>query len=55
MTRPAGTAGPAPLVTLRNGAGAALIAATVLASMIGFLDAYVVNVAVNSGSAAAIS
>ena len=31
---------------LRSAAGAALIAATVLASMVGFLDAYVVNVAV---------
>jgi EmrB/QacA subfamily drug resistance transporter len=46
LNQPAGTAGPAPLVALRSGAGAALIAATVLASMIGFLDAYVVNVAV---------
>jgi EmrB/QacA subfamily drug resistance transporter len=33
-------------VLLRSGAGAALIAATVLASLIGFLDASVVNVAV---------
>ena len=34
------------LVPLRSGQGAALIAATVLASLIGFLDASVVNVAV---------
>src|SRR5437868_14453161 len=33
-------------VGLRTPAGAALIAATVLASMVGFLDAYMVNVAV---------
>jgi EmrB/QacA subfamily drug resistance transporter len=37
--------GPA-LVALRSPAGAALIAATVLASMVGFLDANVINVAV---------
>jgi EmrB/QacA subfamily drug resistance transporter len=38
---------PAPaLVPLRSGTGVALIAATVLASMAGFLDASVVNVAV---------
>src|SRR4051812_37532412 len=36
---------PAP-VALRSGAGVALIAATVLASMAGFLDASVVNVAI---------
>jgi EmrB/QacA subfamily drug resistance transporter len=36
----------APLVALRSGQGAALIAATVLASMAGFLDASVVNVAI---------
>src|SRR4051794_19039374 len=35
-----------PLVPLRSGPGAVLIAATVLASMVGFLDASVVNVAV---------
>jgi MFS family permease len=35
-----------PLLRLRSGTGAALIAATVLASMAGFLDASVVNVAV---------
>jgi MFS family permease len=35
-----------PLVPLRSGAGAGLVAATVLASMAGFLDASVVNVAV---------
>jgi EmrB/QacA subfamily drug resistance transporter len=46
VTQPAGTVGPAPLVALRSAGGAALIAATVLASLIGFLDAYVVNVAV---------
>jgi hypothetical protein len=34
------------LVPLRSRQGAALIAATVLASLIGFLDASVVNVAV---------
>src|SRR4051812_50074842 len=34
-----------PLVPLRSGPGAVLIAATVLASMVGFLDASVVNVA----------
>jgi MFS family permease len=33
-------------IRLRSGAGAALITATVLASMAGFLDASVVNVAV---------
>jgi len=35
-----------PLVTLRSRAGIALVAATVLASMVAFLDASVVNVAV---------
>ncbi len=34
------------LVALRSGRGAAVVAATVLASLIGFLDANVVNVAV---------
>ena len=34
------------LVTLRSPAGRALITATVLASMVGFLDAYMINVAV---------
>ncbi len=38
--------GTPPLVALRSGPGAALIAATVLASMVAFLDAAVVNVAV---------
>ncbi|HYO36298.1 MAG TPA: MFS transporter [Geodermatophilus sp.] len=37
---------PAPLVALRSPPGAALVAATVLASMVAFLDAAVVNVAV---------
>lgn len=37
---------PRDLLRLRSGPGAALIAATVLASMVGFLDASVVNVAV---------
>ena len=36
----------AGLVPLRSAAGTALIAATVLASMVGFLDAYMINVAV---------
>jgi hypothetical protein len=35
-----------PLLRLRSGTGVSLIAATVLASMAGFLDASVVNVAV---------
>jgi EmrB/QacA subfamily drug resistance transporter len=35
-----------PLTALRSPAGTALIATTVLASMVGFLDAYVINVAV---------
>jgi EmrB/QacA subfamily drug resistance transporter len=34
------------LVALRSGPGVAVVAATALASMVGFLDAYVVNVAV---------
>jgi MFS family permease len=38
--------GDATLVALRSRAGAAVIATTVLASMVGFLDASVVNVAV---------
>lgn len=42
----AGAAGPGSPVPLRSGAGVALVAATVLASLIGFLDASVVNVAV---------
>jgi len=46
LDRQAETAGPGSLVALRSGAGVALIAATVLASLIGFLDASVVNVAV---------
>ena len=40
------TSPESPGLTLRSGAGAALITATVLASMVGFLDANVVNVAV---------
>jgi len=40
------TAGSAALTPLRSRVGGALIAATVLASMVGFLDANVVNVAV---------
>jgi EmrB/QacA subfamily drug resistance transporter len=39
-------AGGTPLVALRSATGAALIAATVLASTVGFYDAYVINVAV---------
>ncbi|WP_432936341.1 MFS transporter [Kribbella sp. CA-253562] len=39
-------AGPGALPALRSGTGFALVAATVLASMVGFLDAYMVNVAV---------
>ncbi len=42
----AATAKPSPLGALRSAAGAALIAATVLASLIGFPGAYVINVAV---------
>jgi EmrB/QacA subfamily drug resistance transporter len=37
---------PVGLIELRSRAGVALIAATVLASMVGFIDAYMVNVAV---------
>jgi EmrB/QacA subfamily drug resistance transporter len=44
-TTPASASAPA-LVALRSRAGTALIATTVLASMVGFLDASVVNVAV---------
>ncbi|HWD78775.1 MAG TPA: MFS transporter, partial [Kribbella sp.] len=33
-------------ISLRSGAGALLVAATVLASMVGFIDAYMVNVAI---------
>ncbi|MCW2984386.1 MAG: transrane efflux protein, partial [Conexibacter sp.] len=44
VARPA--AGDDPLIALRSPAGVALITATVLASMVGFLDAYVVNVAI---------
>jgi EmrB/QacA subfamily drug resistance transporter len=36
----------AQLVALRSPAGTALVAATVIASMVGFLDAYMINVAV---------
>src|SRR5581483_8013808 len=39
-------ASPPALVALRSPGGTALIAATVLASMVGFLDANVINVAV---------
>jgi EmrB/QacA subfamily drug resistance transporter len=42
--RPPGA--PAQLVALRSSAGIAVIAATVLSSMVGFLDANVINVAV---------
>jgi hypothetical protein len=38
----AGTTGPEP-VALRTRTGAALIAATVFASLVGFLDAYMVD------------
>ncbi|GAA3599971.1 DHA2 family efflux MFS transporter permease subunit [Kribbella ginsengisoli] len=38
--------GSGELVALRSPAGVALVAATVLASMIGFLDAFMINVAV---------
>jgi EmrB/QacA subfamily drug resistance transporter len=37
---------PESLFALRSPTGAALVAATVLASMVGFLDAYMINVAV---------
>jgi MFS family permease len=41
------TAGPvAAGIALRGPAGRSLITATVLASMVGFLDAYMINVAV---------
>ena len=48
MTHPSdGVASPdTARVALRSPAGRALIAATVLASMVGFLDAYMINVAV---------
>jgi MFS family permease len=46
LARRAGIAGHESPVALRSSAGVALIAATVLASLIGFLDASVVNVAV---------
>jgi hypothetical protein len=47
ITRDDAVADPgAGLVPLRSAAGAALITATVLASMVGFLDAYMINVAV---------
>ncbi|HVU92368.1 MAG TPA: MFS transporter, partial [Jatrophihabitans sp.] len=43
----AGTEPATPsLVPLRSGTGAALVTATVLASMVGFLDAYMINVAI---------
>src|SRR3954465_4512067 len=38
--------GGTPLVALRSTAGVAVVAATVLSSMVGFLDANVINVAV---------
>jgi hypothetical protein len=43
---PSGVAQRSSLIPLRSGRGAALIAATAFASMAGFLDASVVNVAV---------
>lgn len=46
LARRAGIAGGESPVALRSSAGVALIAATALASLIGFLDASVVNVAV---------
>src|SRR4051794_2203506 len=39
-------AAPETLFGLRSRTGAALVAATVLASMVAFLDAYMINVAV---------
>ena len=42
---PANTA-PNDLFALRSPTGVALVAATVLASMVGFIDAYMINVAV---------
>ncbi|MER7247511.1 MFS transporter [Kribbella sp. NPDC000426] len=44
MSEPAVTG--AGLVALRGRAGALLVAATVLASMVGFIDAYMINVAI---------
>ncbi|TCO42342.1 EmrB/QacA subfamily drug resistance transporter [Kribbella antiqua] len=44
--RPGSDRGDGPLFALRSGTGIALVAATVLASMVGFLDAYMINVAV---------
>ena len=47
LTRPdAPPAGRGPRVALRSATGAALIAATVLASMVAFLDAFIVQIAV---------
>ena len=50
MTANPAAAGPETgtdhLVALRSRAGTALIAATVLASMVGFIDAYMINVAI---------
>ena len=46
LGKPTAAAGGDSLVALRSRAGVAVIAATVLASLIGFLDASVVNVAV---------
>ena len=46
MTAGAPAGSQVPLVALRSGAGVAVIAATVLASLIGFVDASVVNVAI---------
>ena len=44
--RQAGHGGPGDLFALRSPTGVALVAATVLASTVGFLDAYMINVAV---------
>ncbi|MGY2702250.1 MULTISPECIES: DHA2 family efflux MFS transporter permease subunit [unclassified Nocardioides] len=44
--RPAADSRSGELVALRSTAGVALVTATVLASMVGFLDAFMVNVAV---------
>jgi EmrB/QacA subfamily drug resistance transporter len=45
---PAGTRPDDPLAALRSRTGTALLTATVIASMVGFLDAYMVNVAIPS-------
>jgi EmrB/QacA subfamily drug resistance transporter len=46
LSRADAAAAPRELYALRSRTGAALVAATVLASMVGFLDAYMINVAV---------